>query len=103
MSDVAIIGIGFAIFAVISLVSLQFGYAAFGSWYDRDKAEEFDRRRKAADDAHAHGAPSPEREPGRISHDRPDRLEDIADHEQDRDAREGAWSHTTVAEDTINR
>lgn len=74
MSDTFLLSIGALIFLVVSLVVLDYGYAAFGRWYDRDKADEARRRHEANSRATAEGRPKPARPAGMISHDDPDRL-----------------------------
>ncbi len=79
MSDALLLGIGTLIFAVTVWATLAVGYARFGGWYDRDRAREFRRRRRLNDAARTKGEPLPERPATEISHDAPERLDELSD------------------------
>lgn len=74
MSNEFLLGIGTVIFLMTVWATLAIGYSVFGNWYDQDKASEYRRRTRAAEQAMDRGEPSPVRPARDVAHDDPEAL-----------------------------
>lgn len=76
MSNTIILAAGTIIFVVTVWGTLVVGYAQFGRWDARDKAEEFARRRRVNEEARSDGRPEPARSAEEVSDSSPVLLEE---------------------------